>query len=150
MIAVQWCMIITSVIALVNYLTIRCRVSRAARSTAQAALMAKQYDMIRESMEFGTRPKTLQPWSPAEREAFGVNETDQLIARIDHELKDIEWSRLTSQQRTGLASKPLETDMVFEEVRDWQGHLIRRSQAGVAYTRPIPENAELARRMRRP
>lgn len=40
--------------------------------------------------EISGRATTVEPWTPAEREAFGVNETDRLIARIEAELGEIE------------------------------------------------------------
>lgn len=54
-------------------------------------LERKQSDMIRKAVDGSaftepTHSMRLEPWTPEEREAFGVNETDRLIARIDAEL----------------------------------------------------------------
>jgi hypothetical protein len=43
-------------------------------------------------------PQPLEAWTPLQRDALGIDETDSLILRIQRELNQLEWAEITDRQ----------------------------------------------------
>lgn len=52
------------------------------------------------------RPERIEPWTPAERAAFGIDETETFIAETEQILKGLEWDRETAAIRRNGHVKP--------------------------------------------
>jgi hypothetical protein len=64
---------------------LRAETERAMRAASYHMLRVQQAELMRGSV-FGLEPaapKSLEPWTPAEREAFGVNDTERFLAEVD-------------------------------------------------------------------
>lgn len=109
-----------------------------AREHRAAALKAALYtatDARRSGYapDYRTPDHQIVAWTPAEREAFGVNDTMRFIEETDRVIKDHEWKQILEKQK---AAEKLTTAALLgdtEIVRSHDGRVVRNVATGFLY-----------------